>query len=100
MDLAGLGLFGLEDKTPFWRIYRLSTYHKQETRGLDTIQATSFLGGYFSSFQINFQAKGGLSKVLKSGNFLINHRLVRSDLEKCLTVYHHKRVPSPDSMVP
>ena len=25
--------------------------HKQETRGFDTIQATSFLGGYFSSFK-------------------------------------------------
>ena len=25
--------------------------HEQETRGLDTIQATSFLGGCFSSFK-------------------------------------------------
>ena len=34
--------------------------HKQETRGLDKIQATSFLGGYF--FQDNFEAKGDLKK--------------------------------------
>ena len=49
--------------------------HKQETTGLDTIQATSFFPWWLLLFfQEHFEAKGDLQKILKSGKIVGNHR--------------------------
>ena len=83
--VAGLGSpFGLEDKAPwtswmfnFWGFTDFSHSHKQETRGLVTIQATSFFPWWLRLFfQGNIEAKGDLLKILKSWNpeILKNHR--------------------------
>ena len=71
--------FGLEDKAPlnlldvkFWRIYTDSPHpHKQETRGVDTAQATSvfpwWLLNYLSG-QETVEAKGDLVSLKSGGN--------------------------------
>ena len=49
--------------------------HKQETRGLYTIQATSFFPWWqLLLFQENFEAKEHFYKILKSGKILRNRR--------------------------
>ena len=49
--------------------------HKHETWGLDTIQATSFFPWWLLLFfQEDFEAKGDLSKILKSRKNLRNRR--------------------------
>ena len=52
--------------------------HKQETRGLDTIQATPFFPLWLLLFfQENFEAKKNIcKKILKSGKMQRNHRTV------------------------
>ena len=60
--------FGLEDKAPWTsRMFNFGGFndsthlHKQETRGLDTTQATSFFPWWLLLFfQENFKAKGDL----------------------------------------
>ena len=73
--------FGLEDKTPwafkFGGFTESPHPHKQETRGLDTIQATSFFSLVATSLlSRNFLGKGWFVKILKSGKVQINHRLL------------------------
>ena len=73
--------FGLEGKAPWtsWMFnyggFTDSPHpHKQETGGLDTIQATSLFSWWLILlFQEHFEEKGDLYKILKSGNMLRNH---------------------------
>ena len=73
--------FGLEDKAlpeppGCFILEDLQTLHKHETRGLDTIQATSFFPwlATFSSFKKSLRQREICEKILKSGKILRNHR--------------------------
>ena len=75
--VAGLGLPSAERAKNPWTSWMFNFGgftdsphpHKQETRGLDAIQATSFLPWWL----LNFEATGDSPKILKSGKILKNH---------------------------
>ena len=77
--------FGLEDKSPpeppgCLILEDLQTLHIPTNKKLVLTQyrlLLSFLGGYFSSFQENFEAKTYLYKILQSGKVLRYHRPAR-----------------------